>query len=522
MSYKIEKVVIVGGGSAGWMTAATFIKAFPNKDITLIESSDVPTVGVGESTVSEFTSWLNYLDIDYKEFMKHTNAAYKLAIGFTNFKLPKSPTFFYPFGTPDKTSTHFGLNDWHFRRAADPTLPDSDYVEYYDPSAGCFNTNKIVMDRPGPFYPYFRPEKDAVYQFDASLFADWLATKYAVPRGVKRIIGTVGRINGSEEGITSVVLQDGTEIFGDLFIDCTGFKSLLLGGYLKEPFHSTNDILPNNKAWAAQVPYTDKEKELRTYTDCTGDKNGWVWNTPLWNRIGTGYVYSNEFVDDDTALQEFKDHLNSDTMVCHDPHRSEKVNFKKIDIKNGYYNRFWVKNVCAIGLSAAFLEPLESTGLLFIHLFAMDLISTLQNRDIVTKWDIEAFNKNNVNKVYLQSIFVALHFQLSQRDDTPYWKNITSEREYPDEHFAISAQIWGDKGNGFILERDACIAVGLGYTTLTPSKLNQISFYRDKNMYKDLSPYFEMRAKKRQMWKEAIDKAPTHYQYLKENIYNEE
>ncbi len=519
MAYKINSVVILGGGSAGWMTASTFIKAFPNKNITVVESSSIPKVGVGESTVQEFSSWLNYLDIDHKDFMSYTNASYKLAIGFTNFKTSNSPTFYYPFGTPDLTDTVFGINDWHFKKALDPNILDSDYVKSYYPHAHCFETNKLFIDEEKLFYPYYRTDRDLAYQFDASLFGDWLANKYAIPKGVKRIIGNLGRINGTEEGITSLVLEDGTEIFGDLFIDCTGFRSLLLGQYLNEPFTSLKDVLPNNKAWATQVPYNDKEKELKTYTNCTGEKNGWVWNIPLWNRMGSGYVFSDEFVDDDTALQEYKNHLDSHNMVFYDPNRSNSLEFKKIEIRNGYHKRFWVKNVCAIGLSNGFIEPLESTGLMMIHQFVRDLVRTIQNREYITLFDIDSFNKNNVETMKNIAKFVAMHYQVSQRDDTPYWKKLTMEKEYPNEYFDVSRQVYNNKE--IYSPVLACIAVGLGYKAITPVTIRELNFSADLNLLDSLNNAFITRDKKRQMWKTVIEKAPTHYEYLKKNIYNE-
>jgi len=519
MAYKTDNIVVVGGGSAGWITAATLIKVFPNKNITVVESSEIPKIGVGESTVQEFTSWLNLLDIDYKDFMAYTNATYKLGIGFTNFKTVDSPTFYYPFGQPDLTDTLYGLNDWHFKKAFNSNILESDYLEYYYPQAGCLNNNKIIIDQPDLFYPYYKVNKDAVYQFDASLFVKWLSIKYAIPKGVKQIIGTVGNINGDENGITSLILKDGTLVSGDLFIDCTGFKSLLLESYLKEPFHSIKDVLPNNKAWATHIPYSNKEKELKNYTNCTGEKNGWVWNIPLWNRMGSGYVYSDEFVDDDTALKEYKNYLNSTKMVYHDSNRSEVLDFKKIEIKNGYHERFWVKNVCAIGLAAAFIEPLESTGLMLTHESAIDLVNTIQNREYVTRWDIDSFNKNNVQNFKQIVQFVTHHYQLSQRDDTPYWKKITMEKEYPNDYFELSRQVYTDRY--FTATNWACIAVGLGYKSVTPTIAKQSAFFRDINQRSILGPYFTLRDDRRKLWKNIIDKAPTHYQYLKENIYNE-
>ena len=141
-----------------------------------------------------------------------------------------------------------------------------------------------------------------------------------------------------------------------MYIDCTGFKSLLLDKTLKEPFESYADLLPNDSAWATKLNYKNKEKELVSYTNCTAIENGWVWNIPLWSRIGTGYVYSSKFVDDETALKQFKKHLNNEDIEAHN-----------IKMRVGIHNRLWVKNVVAIGLSAGFIEPLESNGLFTVH-----------------------------------------------------------------------------------------------------------------------------------------------------------
>jgi tryptophan halogenase len=519
MSTKINSIVIVGGGSAGWMSAASLIKAFPNKKITVIESSDIPKVGVGESTVQEITTWLNFLDIDHKDFMKHTNAAYKLGIGFTNFKTAKSPTFFYTFGNPDISNTYFGLNDWLFQKALDPQIADTEYAEYFYPQANSFKTNKLVMDYHETMSHSYRVDRDVVYQFDASLFGSWLANNYAIPKGVTRIINTVKKIEGSKEGITALILENGIKIEADLFIDCSGFKSLLLGEFMEVPFISTKEVLPNNKAWYGPVQYTNKEKEMQTFTNCTAVNNGWIWNTPLWSRIGTGYVYSDEFVDDDTALQEFKDYLDSNSMVIPDSNRSKNMEFKQVQIKNGYYERSWEKNVVAIGLSAGFLEPLESTGLLFIHDFLSQLIHTLQRREFITAFDITSFNKNFVYYMKNTTQFVSLHFQLSQRADTPYWDKITNNVSYPDEYFNITKDVFTDR----VIHNPVhtAIAVGLGYNPCTSLLVSNLDFEFQRNTKELLEPYIKHRKLKQKEWKKIIDKAPTHYQYLKENIYNE-
>lgn len=287
---KSDKILIVGGGSAGWMTAATLIKAFPNKDITVLESPNHPTVGVGESTIGKVKQWTKFLEIDDKEFLKHTDGIIKYSIGFKNFD-GKDESFHYPFGEVVTKGTLTGYNDWWMKKAFKPETSVSDYADCFSPVMQLVNQNKGAMEFFG-----FETSKDSAYHFDATKFGLWLKDHYCMPKGVKHILEDVKTIEQDEDGIVSLNKTHKA----DLYIDCTGFKSMLLGGALKVPFQPIKN-LPNNKAWATKIPYVDKEKEMRPYTNCTALENGWSWDIPLWNRIGTGYVYSDKFVDDETA-----------------------------------------------------------------------------------------------------------------------------------------------------------------------------------------------------------------------------
>jgi len=358
--YSVDKVVIVGGGSAGWMTAATFIKFFPDKKIVVIESPDTPTVGVGESTLGQLRTWTNLLEIDESDFMKHTNASYKLSIKFTDFYEKDAGGFHYPFGQPyfEKDS----WDDWFVKKAIHQDTPVQDFCRTFWPAMSLIENNKFNPNISGMFED-FRPDRDVAYHFDAALFGKWLREQYCIPRGVEHIPATVTEIKTGEKGIEYLVLDGGDRVEADLFIDCTGWRSLLLGDALNEPFDSYSDLLPNNRAWATQIPYTDKEKELEPYTNGTAIENGWVWNIPLWSRIGTGYVYSDKFVEPEVALEQFKKHLNSDKMTVPNKNRvTDDLTFKDVKMRVGIHQRTWVKNVCAIGLSAGFIEPLESNG----------------------------------------------------------------------------------------------------------------------------------------------------------------
>ena len=391
---KNKKIIIVGGGSAGWMTAATLESQFPNYKISLIESKNIPTVGVGESTLGQITDWMRLLKIKDKDFIKHVDGSYKLSIKFTDF-YKKGEAFHYPFGQPSIDKNKAETNDWWFKKMLHPKTPYSDYADCtYPLQMSYVNQNKFDEN-----------EVTKAYHFDATQFGLWLKNNFC--KKIKHIVEDVVSIETNEDGIKSLNKKHKA----DLFIDCTGFKSLLLGKTLKEPFESYSDMLPNDSAWATKIKYKNKKKELVPYTNCTAIQNGWVWNIPLWSRIGTGYVYSSKFVDDDTALKEFKKHLGQ-----------KNLEFKNIKMRVGIHNRLWVKNVVAIGLSAGFIEPLESNGLYTVHEFLIKLVRNLQ-RDKTSQWDRDNFNYQCKHMFREFSEFVALHYALSHRTDTPYWKH---------------------------------------------------------------------------------------------------
>ena len=506
----MKKIMIVGGGSAGWMTASTLIKQFPKKNITLIESPNISTVGVGESTIGGIRLWSNWLGIDDKDFLKHTDGSYKLSIKFTDF-YKKGEAFHYPFGSPFLEGNKAKLNDWYFKKFLYSDTPVSDYADCHYPQMALVNTNKCFYNEKNeiPFNFY----KDTAFHFDATKFGIWLKENYCIPRGVKHIKEEIVSIEQDENGIKSL----NNKHTADLFIDCTGFSSLLLNKTLKEPFESYSDMLPNNSAWATRIPYTDKEKQLVSYTNCTAIKNGWVWNIPLWSRIGTGYVYSDKFVTDEDALKEFQQYLGTD-----------ELEFKNIKMKVGIHNRLWVKNVVAIGLSAGFIEPLESNGLFSVHEFLMLLIRNLQ-RDRVSQWDRDNFTYQAKLMFRNFAEFVALHYALSHRNDTEYWKNNLNKTW---EEKIINLQPTFIKGfQNAAMARNLdyhfdeygglhCIAAGMNWS---PTDLTTILYNigKNKEQFKNENDIFIERLNKRKNdWNNIVKNKQSLYEFLKTNIYN--
>jgi hypothetical protein len=528
----VNRIVVVGGGSAGWMSAATLIKNFPDKSITVIESPNVPTVGVGESTIGQINEWLFSLGIKDEDWMTHCDASYKLSIKFTDFYKKGAGAFHYPFGVPIYDRVHFpnGLQDWFIRKALDNNIPVQNFAETFFPAVTMSEKNKICDNTNGEF-PSWDFGRDVAYHFDAAKFGAWLRDHFAIPRGVQLIRDDVSEIKTGPEGIEKLTLVSGQEISADLYIDCTGFKSMLLGQTLNVPFDSYEDLLPNNSAWATRIPFTDKEYELEPYTNCTAIQNGWVWNIPLWSRVGTGYVYSDKFIDDDAALEQFKDYLINHRSIKKSKEIVDSLEFKNIKMRIGIHEKIYHKNVCAIGLSAGFIEPLESSGLYTVHEFLLKLVSALSRVDI-TEFDRLAFNEGCRGDFRAFSEFVALHYALSHRDDTKYWQSCRN-KDWPK---TMQLGVYASYGIDDLIQKKyvqnkydedmggtLCVATGLNFLPLDSSSIRRI-LYRNRSLdYIDhLSekcfPMWDVMLENRRKF---VDSLPTLYQHLKTKYKND-
>lgn len=530
MTEKYNKITIVGGGSAGWMTAAFLIRSFPEKEITLIESPNIPIVGVGESTLGGIRNYCSYLGVDIKDFLQYTNGSLKMSIKFTDFYKENSGSFHYPFGFPFFSENSRGQYDWLVAKAINPDLPIQDFVNAYFPAAALFNQNKFSENKDGLFDNY-SSDRDVALHFDSVKFGGWLRERYAIPRGVKHIISEVKNINLNENGVQSLILENGLEHQADLYIDCTGWKALLLSEALKEPFISYKDILPNNKAWATQLPYLDKKNELEPFTNCTAIENGWVWNIPLWSRIGTGYVYSNDFISEEDALEEFKNHLCSNKMIiARTREQIESLEFRNITMRIGIHKRTWVKNVVAIGLSAGFIEPLESNGLFTVHEFLWKLLKTLQRPEI-NQIEKDFYNAATFEMFNGFAQFVSQHYALSQRNQTAYWKAASTRSYAPNminrdfnkyyEYELILAQKFYRK----TMDAQAgmtYISVGMNYFYYDEVDLHSDLHYQNLNLLNYENIYWPALNKNKARWLNAAENELSLYEYLKENIYYNE
>ena len=274
------------------------------------------------------------------------------------------------------------------------------------------------------------------YQFDATKFGIWLKDNYCKakhPNNFTHILAEVKEIPMNNNGIKHLVLDDGRRLEADLFIDCTGFKSLLLTEAFGVPFITIENYIPNNYAWATKIPYKDPETQIVNYTKCTAIENGWIWEIPLWSRMGSGYVFSDKFISSEEALKEFKRGL-----IKKGYENVEDLEYHLISMRSGIQEKLWVKNTCAIGLAAGFIEPLQSNGLQSIYQFLFNLIRTLSRGDHINEWDRREFTAKCHEDFYEQAYVVALSYVLSHRDDTEYWRDIQN-RDWPADIFSTNS-----------------------------------------------------------------------------------
>jgi len=402
----IRKVVIVGGGTAGWMAAAAMsriIGGMPGLSIELVESEQIGTVGVGEATIPQLVLFNQLLGIDEDEFIKATHGTYKLGIEFRDW-VRIGHRYIHPFGFygPDMKGIEF-YHYWLKGRG----LGDATPLDAYSISAMAALSTKMM--RPRPDLPNSPVSKIAyAFQFDASLYARFLRTR-AEAWGVVRTEGRIVEVaQDAESGfIEAVLLEDGRRIEGDLFIDCSGFRGLLIEQTLRSGFEDWSKWLPNDRAIAIPTESSGDETPL---TRATARPAGWQWRIPLQHRVGNGHVYSSAHMSDEDALDLLLANLDGAPLA--DPNR--------LRFKAGYRRQVWVKNVVALGLAGGFLEPLESTSIHLVQSGIARLMTLFPSR----RWndaEIRRYNERTIREYEDIRDFLVLHYLATQRDDTPYW-----------------------------------------------------------------------------------------------------
>ena len=401
----ISEIVIVGGGTAGWMTAALLSRLLTRDyRIRLIESDEIGTIGVGEATIPAIRTYCQLAGIEESEMIATTNATFKLGIEFVDWRALGS-SYIHGFGNIGQDRLWLQTHQFWLRMNSVGAASDFDN---YSINAKAARLNRFAQpDARNPASPL--ADIDYAYHFDASLFAAFLRRR-AEAQGVERIEGRVVDVAlRAEDGfVERLTLADGRAVTADLFVDCSGMRALLIGGALGVGYEDWSHWLPCDRALA--VP-CDSAPVLTPYTRSTARASGWQWRIPLQHRIGNGLVYASDHLSDDDAARLLLGGL--DGVPLRDP--------MPVRFRPGKRHRAWDRNVVAIGLSSGFLEPLESTSIHLIQTAIFRLVALFPGRAFDRR-DIDEYNRQADFEIADVRDFIIAHYKVTQRDDSPFWR----------------------------------------------------------------------------------------------------
>ncbi len=479
-SEKPKKILIVGGGTAGWMAANLIASRWNDVEVCLLESADIGIIGVGEGSTPHLKFFFDAINVSELEWMPRCNATYKNGISFANWSsVPGFESYFHPF--PAQTDeftvpTFFNSIKARIQGHNVNAHPDNYFLETY-----------LTRNNLGPIPAESFPFAVAYgYHFDATLVGQFLAEK-AVARSVKRIFGTLTEVLlGSNGELSAVRLNDDSLLVADFFIDCSGFKSLLLQDALKVSFKSFRENLFNN---AAVVMPSAISEIIPPETKSTALSNGWAWKIPLTNRYGNGYVYSADYITPYQAETELRQHLglvDSDVVARH------------LQMKVGRAEKHWEKNCVAVGLSQGFIEPLEATALALSFETITLFMKHYENGFYTNKFDA-VFNREINAKFDGVRDYIVCHYKANQRKDTDYWRDNAVNTKVSEslnkilylwrtsQNFAKDMHINNLEGS-YQAKSWACLLAGYG--VLPPLELNTISTaYKPPNDMNQLADF---------------------------------
>ena len=402
------RVVILGGGTAGWMAAAGLVRRLPHAcEVRLIESAEIGIVGVGEATLPHLRAFVAMLGIDEGEFMRTTHATYKLGIEFRDFGAIGT-RYLHPFGSFGTALNGVPFHHYWLRMRESGRSDDlfgysianvmADARRFAPPSA---DTNSILST-----YSY-------AYQFDATLFAPFLR-EYALARGATRTEGKVVDVERNPEtgDVAALRLENGERVEGDLFVDCSGFRALLIGQTLQSDWQDWSHWLPCDRAVA--MPCVSPAGPIEPFTRAVAMPAGWRWRIPLRHRVGNGYVYSSAHLDDDAATDALVAAVEGEPMA--EP--------RLLRFRAGRRIRSWDRNVVAIGLASGFLEPLESTSIYLAQGAIEQLIALFPADGRIAEADRNEFNRMVDHEYDRIRDFLILHYHATSRDDSSFWDHV--------------------------------------------------------------------------------------------------
>ena len=417
-----QRVVIAGGGTAGWMMAAAMARTLGDTiDLTLVESEVIGTIGVGESTIPPLVNFNRILGIPETEFMAATQGTFKLGILFDNWKLD-GDSYFHSFGVTGKD--HWSAGFQHFWLNGLKRGHTQSYDDY------CL---ELVAGMDGKFAHLPDERMNYAYHVDATLYGRYLR-KLAEAAGCKRIEGKIARVelNGESGDIAALHLDDQTKIEGDFFVDCTGFRALLIEGALHAGFEDWTHWLPNDSAIALQTKHLGPPQP---YTHAIAHDAGWQWRIPLQYRMGSGIVYCSRYLSADEALHRLKSSVGEPLI---DP--------IYLKFAGGVRRRQWYRNCVAVGLAGGFVEPLEATTLHLIQRAVLRVIRLMPNGR-VSERDAAEFNEQQLQDIVQIRDFIILHYKATERGDSPFWRHC---RDMPiPESLAQKIELFRETGRVF-------------------------------------------------------------------------
>lgn len=439
--HKLKRIVIAGGGTAGWMAAAAISKSLGHVvDVTLVESDAISTVGVGEATIPPLLLFNRLLGVNEADFMRATKATFKLGINFENWK-DVGEDYFHSFGTTGKDHWTSGFQHFWLKGMANGQAKP--YAEY------CLELQAALR---GKFAHLPNQGLNYAYHLDSSEYAKFLR-KFAEKNGTKRYEGKITDVNLNPESgeIASLTLESGAVIGGDFFLDCTGFRALLIGDALGTEYEDWSHYLPCDSAVAIQ---TKSVGPALPYTRAIAHDAGWQWRIPLQHRTGNGLVYCSKYLDKETAEARLLDNIEGETMT-----KPLHIRFK-----TGARKKQWVKNCIALGLSSGFMEPLESTS---IHLIQRSIIRFLRMLPVaeVSQSDVDEFNSQTATDMDQIRDFLILHYVVTNRKDSEFW-NYLRTMDVPDslmhkvELFKATGRVF--RKDGELFAENSWVQVMLG------------------------------------------------------------